>query len=172
MELQQAISGRYSVRSYQDKPVPRQKLEEIMEMVSMAPSAVNYQPWHFIVITAKSGLEALWPVYHRQWLQSAPVIIVACINHHESWKRNSDGKDFGEADVAIAIDHLTLVATAAGLGTCWICNFDVPASKRILELPDYLEPLALIPLGFPATAAPLKKRKSLREIVSWEKFDK
>jgi nitroreductase len=170
MELKDAIKERFSVRNYREQEVPRQEIEKILECTSLAPSAVNFQPWHFIVITGKSGLEAIWNVYHRPWFRSAPVIIVACVNHQESWKRGSDGHDFGEVDVAIALDHLTLAATACGLGTCWVCNFDVAGCKKILNLPDHLEPLALIPMGYPAITAPPKKRKSLHEIVSWEEF--
>jgi len=170
MELQAVIKERFSVRSYKDCVVPRETIREILELTSLAPSAVNFQPWHFIVITEEKGLESLRGVYHRQWIQSAPVIIVACVDHRESWKRGSDGHDFGEVDVAIAIDHLTLAATDKGLGTCWVCNFDVPACKKVLQLPDHLEPLALIPLGFPDTKTPIKKRKSLNDFVSWEQF--
>jgi nitroreductase len=170
MELQTTIQRRFSVRSFLKQDVNVELIAEILNITALAPSAVNFQPWHFIVITEKKGLEALWNVYHRQWLQSAPVIIVACVNRLESWKRGSDGHDFGEVDVAIAIDHLTLAATDKGLGTCWVCNFDVKECKKILNLPDHFEPLALIPLGWPASAPTPKKRKSLEEIVSWEKF--
>jgi len=170
MELLDAIQNRFSVRSFQQREVPQELIAEILLSAAQAPSAVNFQPWHFIVVRDKSRLEALWKVYQRAWIQSAPVIIVACVNHHESWKRGSDGHDFGEVDVAIAIDHLTLAATDKGLGTCWVCHFDAPACKKMFELPDHLEPLALIPLGFPATTAPKRKRKPLSEIVSWEEF--
>jgi nitroreductase len=170
MELKDAVRERYSVRNFREQEVPRKELEKILEWTSMAPSAVNFQPWHFIVITEKIRLEAIWNVYHRQWIHSAPVIIVACMNHQESWKRSIDGHDFGEVDVAIAIDHLTLAATACGLGTCWVCNFDVAGCKNILNLPSHIEPLALIPIGYPASTMPAKKRKSLNEIVSWEEF--
>ena len=172
MELKNAIKERYSVRNFREQLVPRSEIEKVLEWTSMAPSAVNFQPWHFIVIQEKNRLEAIWNVYHRAWIQSAPVIIVACVNHQESWKRGSDGHDFGEVDVAIAIDHLTLAATSLGLGTCWVCNFDVPGCKKMLNLPDHLEPLALIPLGYPASSMPAKKRKPLNEIVSWEEFGK
>jgi nitroreductase len=168
MELQDAIRNRYSVRNFKDKAVARSEIEKILEWACLAPSAVNFQPWHFIVITDKNKLEAICNVYHRQWLQTAPVIIVACINHQESWKRGSDGHDFGEVDVTIAIDHLTLAATANELGTCWV--FNVARCKQVLNLPVHMEPLALIPLGYPASEAPDKKRKMLRETVSWEDY--
>ncbi len=170
MELEQAISGRYSVRDYSPGPVKRQLIEQILELARMAPSAVNLQPWHFIVITEKGAREALWPVYHREWFRTAPVVIVACLDREASWKRGIDGHDFGEVDLALAIDHLTLAATASGLGSCWICNFNEQLARHILDLPRHLEPLALITLGYPQGNPPLKKRKSLREIVSWEKY--
>ena len=141
-----------------------------MEYVRMAPSAVNYQPWHFIILTNRGNIENLAKAYPRPWLISAPVIIVACINRKESWRRIKDNKDFGDVDVAIAIDHMTLAATSMGLGTCWVCNFDVEICKKMLELPDHLEPLAIIPLGYPINMVPEKKRKSMDEIVSWEKY--
>lgn len=170
MDLEKAILERYSVRAFSEKRVPEEKLAEIIRLTGLAPSAVNFQPWHFIVISERENLEKLWPVYHRSWIRGAPTIIVACFNVNESWKRSSDGHDFGEVDAAIAIDHLTLAATSAGLGTCWVCNFDKTACKIVLNLPEYIEPLALVPIGYPASEKPLKKRKNPAEIVSWERF--
>jgi nitroreductase len=170
MELSDTILKRYSVRNFKNEQVPREKIMELMEYVRMAPSAVNYQPWHFIILTNRGNIENLAKAYPRPWLISAPVIIVACINRKESWRRIKDNKDFGDVDVAIAIDHMTLAATSMGLGTCWVCNFDVDICKKMLELPDHMEPLAIIPLGYPINVVPEKKRKSMDEIVSWEKY--
>jgi nitroreductase len=170
MELKEVISRRFSARSFKNVSVPREKIIQVLEMVRLAPSAVNYQPWHFIVVTQKQSLEALAKAYPRPWFVSAPLVIVACINHKESWKRIRDNKDFGDVDVAIAVDHLTLAATAVGLGTCWVCNFDVDLCRKTLELPDHMEPLVMIPAGFAIPEPPEKKRKSLDEIVSWERY--
>lgn len=170
MELKEAIAKRNSVRNFKNVPVPREKLIQLFELVRLAPSAVNYQPWHFIVITRKETLESLAKSYPRPWFLSAPVVIVACINHKESWKRVKDHKDFGDVDVAIAVDHLTLAAVSLGLGTCWVCNFDVEMCRKTLDLPDYMEPLAMVPTGFPNADAPEKKRKKTDEIVSWEQY--
>lgn len=90
--------------------------------------------------------------------------------HSQSWKRKSDGKDFADVDAAIAIDHLVLKATELGLGTCWICNFDVEMARKKLELPDHIEPIAIIPIGYTTSEAPVKKRKDLSELVHWGKF--
>ncbi|MCT4602113.1 MAG: nitroreductase family protein, partial [Marinifilum sp.] len=82
-----------------------------------------------------------------------------------------DGKDHTDIDASIAIDHMTLQATELGLGTCWICNFYVEKCKDFFQLPDHIEPIAILSLGYPNDdKMPAKKRKSLEEIVHWEKF--
>ncbi len=143
-----------------------------METVRMAPSAVNFQPWYFIIISEPYSLELLHQAYPRNWIKTAPLIVVACADLKQSWKRGNDGKDFAEVDLAIAIDHLTLRAAELGIGTCWVCNFDVLLCKKNLELPDNIEPVALIPLGYPDINPPVKSRKETNEIVCWEKFGK
>jgi nitroreductase len=170
MELDKAIRNRYSVRSFTSEKIDRNIILEILEAARMAPSAVNYQPWHFIVITDPENLADIHEVYHRTWFREAPACIVVCSDHSQSWKRKTDGKDFADVDAAIAIDHLVLKATDLGIGTCWICNFDVEMTQKKLQLPDRIEPIALIPLGFTTSEAPQKSRKALSEMVHWEKF--
>lgn len=93
-------------------------------------------------------------------------MIVACANHEESWHRKSDGKDHADIDVAIAVEHLCLAATEQGLGTCWVCNFDVSLCREVLNLPDFMEPVVLISVGYAqAQEMSAKKRKSLDEIL-------
>ena len=130
MELDKAIRNRYSVRSFTSEKIDRNIILEILEAARMAPSAVNYQPWHFIVITDPENLADIHEVYHRTWFREAPACIVVCSDHGQSWKRKTDGKDFADVDAAIAIDHLVLKATDLGIGTCWICNFDVEMTRR------------------------------------------
>jgi nitroreductase len=170
MEFKTVVTQRFSARSFKNVSVPREKIIQVLEIMRMAPSAVNYQPWHFIVVTQRQNIEALAKSYPRPWLLSAPVIIVACTNHRESWRRVRDNKDFGDVDVAIAVDHLTLAATSLGLATCWVCNFDVELCRKAVEIPDFMEPLAIVPIGFAIPEPPEKKRKTLDEIVSWEKY--
>lgn len=164
-----AIS-RYSVRGYENKEVEKEKLLQILEAGRLAPSAVNYQPVHFIVITDKEQKKKIYESYPRGWLEEAPVIIVACGDHSVSWKRK-DGKDHCDIDLAIAVDHMTLAAADLGLGSCWICAFDAEKCRRALELPDNLEPMVLLPVGYPKGDRLAEiKRKSLDEIVSWEEY--
>ncbi len=170
MELSDIIKNRYSVRDYKAEKVERSLLMEILEAARMAPSAVNFQPWHFIVVDEKELLAEVHNCYDRNWFKTAPVVIVACSYHTQSWKRSADGKDSADIDLAIAIDHITLKATELGLGTCWVCNFDVNRCIELLELPQNVEPVALIPLGYPNGKSPEKKRKPLDEIVHFNRF--
>lgn len=170
MEFNQLIQQRFSVRSYSAKKVERKVLLEILDAARMAPSAVNFQPWHFIVIDESDQIAKFQEVYPRNWFREAPACIVVCADHEKSWKRKSDGKDFADVDVAIATDHLILKATEMGLGTCWVCNFDVELVRQFLNLPVQIEPLVIVPIGYSEAQPTVKTRKSLDEMVHWQKF--
>ena len=162
---------RYSLRKFSDQPVEKEKILRLLEAARLAPSAVNYQPYHFIVVTDEDIKAKIAESYSREWFSRAPVVLVACGDHQASWKRR-DGKDHCDVDVAIAVDHLTLAAVEEGLGTCWVCAFDAMHVHRVLELPGNLEPIALVPLGYAQdSAVPVKKRKDLGALVSWNRYN-
>lgn len=162
------VKQRYSCRNYQPQAVEQEKLDYIMECVRLAPSAVNLQPWHFRIITQEDELKKLCQCYKRDWIQTAPVIIMASIRHDQEWVRR-DGKHHGDIDIAIAVEHLCLAAAEQGLGTCWVCNFDAEMCKQLFNISDENEePAVLIPIGYAATndaTAPEKKRKAMDEIL-------
>ena len=159
---------RYALRNYSSQPVPDEVLRYILEVARMAPSAVNYQSWQFVVVRDGILLQQLRKVYHREWFDTAPCCIVVCGNHNESWQRASDGKDHCDIDIAIATEHIALAAAECGLGTCWVCNFDIEACVQLLQLPHGIEPMVLMPIGYPVNnEIPEKKRKSIDEIVQW-----
>jgi len=164
---------RYSCRKYKDTAIEKEKLDQVLEAGRIAPSAKNTQPWKFIVVQQKEHLEELCEVYKKDWIKTAPAIIAVCGDHSEAWRR-SDGKIHTDIDVAIAIDHMTLAATDLGLATCWVCMFDIMKSVEILHLPDDIEPIALIPIGYAddnKNQNPTKKkRKPLDEVVHYERF--
>ena len=171
MKFSQLVIQRHSVRRYKNRPIEEHKLMQVLNAARMAPSAVNFQPWHFIVVTQPAKLELLHNAYKRDWFKSAPVVILACADHSHSWKRGSDGKDSADIDVAIAVDHLTLQAAELGLGTCWVCNFDVQRCAEAFKLPGTIEPIVLIPIGYPEEEEiPEKKRKLPYAIIHWEEF--
>lgn len=172
MDFHQLLHKRYSVRKFQQQPIERELMLQVLEAGRMAPSAVNYQPWHFIVIQDQALKEKLHTVYGRDWFQQAAAYIVVCGDHTASWKRSSDQKDHCDIDIAIAVDHMTLRATELGLGSCWVCNFDNQLTKEILQLPDHIEPMVILPIGYPLPQQEPtpKKRKALNEIVHWDRF--
>ena len=171
MNFLELAKNRFSLRKYKSKPVSEEDLLYVLEAGRIAPSAVNYQPWQFLVVQEKENLKKVYSLYHREWFQEAPVVIIILADHSQSWKR-SEGKDHADIDVAIAADHMTLAATDRGLGTCWVCNFDKQKTIDILNLPDHLEPVVFLPLGHPDQETDINrhkdKRKPLEKIVSWE----
>jgi nitroreductase len=164
MDLYEAIERRRSVRGYKPTPVEEEKLQRILEAARLAPSAANRQPWVFYVIKDEAKRLALKEAYGREWFYSAPVIIVACAKPTVGWVR-MDGKSYLEVDVAIALEHLILAATAEGLGTCWIGAFDPDAVRRVLDLGEDAEPIALTPVGYPDVTPKPTQRKPLYELV-------
>lgn len=170
MTMLDTARRRYSVRKYKDKEVEKDIILQVLEAARIAPSAVNYQPWHFIVLTDENIKNMVAETYSGKWLKDAPVIIAACGDHSLSWKRK-DGKDHCDIDLAIAVNHLTLAAVELGLGTCWVCAFDAKSCHQLLNLPDNLEVIALLPIGYPLEEIEqVKNRKNMEEIVSWESY--
>lgn len=166
--------SRYSCRSYSDQQVPKELILQILEAARIAPSATNAQPCRFVVVSQSPLLEQIKKCYSGSWLNTAPVIIVACGNYAESWRR-ADGKDHLDVDLAIAIDHITLAATDNGLATCWVCKFDAMQCAELLKLPKGVAPIAMIPLGFPSEKNNYSERhlirKTIDEIVAWEGYN-
>ncbi|MBL6964174.1 MAG: nitroreductase family protein [Bacteroidetes bacterium] len=165
---------RYSCRHYLKKEVEESKLVQILEAARIAPSAANRQPWIFLVIRDPEIRRMMHSTYKRDWFTNAPVIVVACAENKQAWVRNSDSKNHADVDVSIAVDHMTLAATDLGLASCWICAFDPVLCHELLELPDHLVPVALLPIGYPGDSADVdrhnRQRKPFEEVVFWERY--
>jgi len=174
MEFINLAKNRYSCRHFLPLEIDKDLVISILDAARVAPSAANRQPWHFIVVNDKKIKSELLNAYPRDWMNEAPVIIIVCGDKIKSWKRQVDGKYHVDIDVAIATDHITLAATDAGLATCWICAFKPEIVKKILNIPDHLEPYVLLPIGYPADVSDIHRhqilRKNLNEIVSWNRF--
>jgi nitroreductase len=173
MNFLELAKKRCSVREYDSRPVEKEKLEHVLEAARLAPSACNMQPWLFMVVQNPEILQKLYFCYEREWFRTAPACIVICGNHKISWKRKFDNKDHCDVDIAITTDHLTLAATEAGLGTCWICAFDPDKCRNALGLTDSdLEPIVIIPIGYPAKKdvweTTAKNRKKAEEIIIYK----
>lgn len=170
MQLKELIESRYSVRAYLPRAVKNEKIEYILECAGLAPSACNFQPWKFYVVTTPEMKAKVQESYNREWFKAAPVYIVVCKDTSQSWKRKEDGKDFADVDAAIAAEHICLAAADAGLGTCWICNYNPAVLNEALNLASGMEPIAIFSLGYIDEAkqsVPEKKRKPSNEITEW-----
>lgn len=161
MEFKEVVRRRRSIRKYKDAPVPRRSILKVLEAARLAPSAGHRQPWHFIVVQDRETIGKL--VGGRRWA-AAPVVIVGVADAEASpnWCFN---------DLAIAFEHIVLAATDLGLGTCWMGLMYRDAEiKELLGIPDQLKVVAMTPLGVPDETPAPKARKSLDEIVSWERY--
>jgi nitroreductase len=171
MDVFEAIEKRRSIRNYEPTPVPREKLEKILEAARLAPSASNVQPRHFIVVTDEEKREALSAGMFAKFLKHTPVVIAACGDEKKSPK-------WYAIDVAIAVENMVLAATGEGLGTCWIGSFDETKVRNVLKIPGHLRVVVLLAVGYPSGKESLasralrliRKRKALEEIVSFEEY--
>ena len=130
MNILELSKKRFSVRKYSDTPVSEEDLQYILEVTRMAPSAVNKQPWKFVVVKSEAARKQLQECYDRDWFKSAPLYIICMREADSNWIRKEDNKQHGDIDVAIATEHLCLAATERGLGSCWVCNFNVAKLKE------------------------------------------
>lgn len=162
------VAERYSCRAFSPAEVSPADIDYIIEQVRMAPSACNRQPWRIMIIGPDdSRRDIVCEAYSREWFTGAPYYFIMCGDVTEGWVRTEDSHSHIDVDLAIATEHLCLSATAVGLGTCWVCNFNPSILSAGLNLPDSLVPIAIIPLGHPApdSAIPEKKRKDVADII-------
>jgi nitroreductase len=173
MDVFEAVQERRSIRAYQDKPVPREKLEKILEAARLAPSARNAEPWHFIAVTDAEKRKALSKGIYAKFLVRAPLVIVACGDKKAS-------PDWYAIDVALAVENMVLTATSEGLGTCCVGSFSEKDVKALLKVPENFEVLMLLAVGYTQEKVDLsskflqlmRTRKILSEVASEEEFGK
>ena len=169
MDVMTAIKTRRSIRAYKDKPIEDEKLEAVLEAGRLAPSASNRQEWKYVVVKDKALRDKLVDAANGQrFVGQASAVIVACsvqTNHIMPC-----GELSYPIDIAISIDHMTLAAVEQGLGTCWIGAFKQDEVKRLLGRPKEVKVVVLLPIGYPDTSPTPKSRKSLEEIVTYDKW--
>ncbi len=171
MKILEVIRNRRSVRKYKDKPIPEEALLRVLEAARLAPSGSNFQPWKFIIVKDKSLKEKLAQASAGQFFMAeAPIIIVGCGFPDNCYARMGRYMKSWSVDVTIALEHLILQAQEEGLGTCWIGSFEEEEVKAILNIPENVKVLALTPLGYPDEIPRFLRRKSLDEIISYDRF--
>jgi len=169
MDVLETIEKRRSVRVYEDKPIPEEKLRKILEAARLAPSARNCQDYQLVVVkNEKMRKKIASEATSESFIGAAPVIIVAVALDPEYIMPG--GIPAHPVDLAIAVDHMTLVAVEEGLGSCWIGAFKQGRIKEILGIPDRYRVVVLLSLGYPAESPKRKLRKPLKEIISYDCF--
>lgn len=145
MDFLDLAKRRYSVRSYKETPVEEEKIARILEAARVAPSAANLQPTRLVVIDNAEGMEKLSRAAN---VYGAPLAIIVCADHAKAWKRPIDGKSTVDIDASIATDHMMMEATSLGLGSVWICWFDPKVVTQGFDLPETLEPVNILAIGY------------------------
>ena len=161
--------SRYSVRKYSERPIEKENLDMILRAGQVAPTACNYQPQLIFVLQSPEAVAKVRSL--TPYAFNAPVILFICANMDESWV-GPDDHYAAPTDAAIVITHMMLEAWDLGIGSCWVRGFDKNVIAKAFDLPDNLEPVAFLPLGYPAeNSHPARgwhdKRKALEETVSY-----
>jgi nitroreductase len=168
MTFHQLITQRESIRSYDSRPVEKEKLIRILDAGRLAPSAANRQPWRFYLVSEIANLAKVHQCYGRSWFRQAPHILVVAGKQEQAWTRAVDGYNSIETDLAIAMDHIILAAADEGVGSCWIAAFDYSKLKTVGLFDETEVIFAITPLGYPARGHVnrlAKDRKALEEIT-------
>ena len=163
MEVFDAIRTMQAVRQYQDRPVPDDVLRRVLEAGRLTASGMNAQPWHFIVVQDPETLRQLGTLAKSgPYIAGAPVAIAVAV----------DPSRFAFSDASRAIQDMLLTAWADGVGGNWVGFGGLDAAKPLLGIPDELDLLAILPLGYPAVVVGRgkKKRKPLAEVASRERY--
>jgi len=168
MTILETIRKRYSCRAYREKSIEKEKLDIIFEAARFAPSAKNLQDWRFVIVTDKETKQKIAKAACSQmFLEKAGAIIVACSNNSDLMRC---GQPIAAVDVAIALEHIALQAVELGLGTCWIGSFFPDQVRAVLDIPDEVAVVELMPIGYPADEPRKTSRDPVEKIVCYEKW--
>ncbi|MBQ8390273.1 MAG: nitroreductase family protein [Oscillibacter sp.] len=169
MDFQKLAAERYSLRKFSPAPVEEEKLALILESGRNAPTAHNLQPQRIFVLRSPEALEKADGCAGVHF--HPPVMLVVAYDPAVSWKRETDGKDHGEIDAAIAATQMMLQAADLGLGTTYVGMFEPEKLWAAFPEMEGLKPIALLPLGYPSEKAHPSRlhgdRKSLEELVKY-----
>jgi nitroreductase len=169
MDYYELIRNRESIRNYDpDRPLDDETLYRILEAGRLAPSAVNFQPWRFLVVSSEEMLAKIRPCYGRGWFSDAPHILIVVGYVDEAWVREKDGYNSLETDLTIALDHMVLAAEYEGVATCWVGAYDPDLLREALSMKENEIVYSITPLGYPKEGFEKKgnkKRKAMEEIV-------
>ena len=168
MEFKELLYKRRSIRSFTGEKMTRSQLNFILEAATRAPSACNYQSWHFTVVVGDENIAKLCPeVYRGEWIRNASAVIVVSVDDEKITERFGDrGRElFALQDTACAMNNILLAAADIGFGGCFIGAFDEEKCREVLDLK--FRPVAIAALGKPTAEPALRERKPMNEVVDW-----
>ena len=163
MDVYDAVTTVLAVREYRPDPVPDDVLHRIVEAGRLTASAMNRQPWSFVVVRDRATIDQIGEIVTTgSYLVQAPVVIVVAVERSK----------FGLSDASRAIQSMLLTAWSEGVGSNWTGGPGMDALKPLLGIPDELDVVAAIPFGYPAHpgGAGKKNRKPLGEVAHAERF--
>lgn len=172
MEFSKLAKERYSVRKFTDKRIDNELLDQILNIGHLAPTGCNNQPQRILVINSDDSIEKLRKCTKCHF--GAKTALLVCYNKNECWTRKYDGKNCGVADACIVTTHMMLAAHDIGLGSTWVMHFDPFAMRSEFNIPENIEPVALLVMGYPAPdAEPMAFHSQFRpmdEVVVYDNF--
>lgn len=171
MDVLETIFKRRSIRNYLDIKVHRGDIERLLKAATAAPTAANAQPWEFVVIDEEEKLIKLREklVFGRY---NAPAAIVVCGNMKLAHKGPS--KEMWVQDCSASLENILIAATGLGLGTVWIGIYPLESNvnvlKDLLNIPDYVIPLGIVYVGYPAEEKEARTRFDEKRVY-WQEYD-
>ena len=171
MDFIKFASDRFSVRKFNDKPLDNEVIYKILEAAHIAPTGCNYQPQRILVINKEETLAKLKGCTRCHFDASCAMLV--CYNKDECWTRPYDGNQSGIVDASIVTTHMMLQAWELGIGSTWVMHFNPAKMRAEFEIPENIEPVALLVLGYPEeNAVPNERHTQFRndETVFYNKF--
>jgi nitroreductase len=165
MSLIDFILTRRSIRRYEKKDIPEEVLAQIFETGRQAPSAVNKQPIHFVIVKDNEIKKELSNGLFNRFVKDAPVVIVGCADVNSLLT----GK-WAIVDATISMQNMVIASWTLGVGSCWLGDFNEKKVKELLRIPDKWKVVALVTLGYPDEQPKQKKKKSFEEMFSYNTF--
>ena len=172
MDFMELAAARYSVRKFKTEPLKEEEIQKILRAGHLAPTGCNKQPQRILVLTEEESVKKLEGCTKCRF--GAPAAMLICYNKSECWVRPYDGKNCGVSDACIVTTHMMLAAYEMGIGTTWVMHFDPAAMKKTYAIPDGIEPVALLVMGYPAEDAEPKhyhnEFRPMEDVVVRESF--
>ncbi|WXG39921.1 MAG: nitroreductase family protein [Candidatus Freyarchaeum deiterrae] len=173
MDVFEAINRRRSTRRYKSENVSEEQVKKLLEAAIMAPSGGNLQSWDFIVVRDEEQKKALArAALGQMFVATAPVIIVVCVNKPRTAKIYGDRGValYSLQDTAAAAENILLAATDMGLAGCWVGAFNDDAVSSVLGLPNYVRPVAILPIGVAGESPRPPPRAPLSKVTHYDKW--